>query len=83
MIVCYLILKPILQIATENNAIEKNFFMMFILFFSNWNRFNDTDTKRKNINSRCKSAKNKFFIFFWILIKMYICTKFQKRNKLR
>jgi hypothetical protein len=30
MIVCYLILKPILQIATENNAIEKRIFMMFI-----------------------------------------------------
>lgn len=35
MIVCYLILKPILQMATENNAIEKNnFFMMFILFLA-------------------------------------------------
>lgn len=35
MLVCYLILKPILQIATENNAIEKkNFFMMFILFLA-------------------------------------------------
>jgi hypothetical protein len=38
--------------------------MMFILFFSNWNRFNDTDTKRKaiNIEFKCKSAKNKFYI---------------------
>jgi hypothetical protein len=27
MIVCYLILKPILQIATENNAIEKRIFL--------------------------------------------------------
>ena len=35
MIVCYLILKPILRIATENNTIEKkNFFMMFILFLA-------------------------------------------------
>lgn len=35
MIVCYLILKPILRTATENNAIEKkNFFMMFILFLA-------------------------------------------------
>lgn len=35
MIVCYLILKPILQATTQNNAIEKkNFFMMFILFLA-------------------------------------------------
>lgn len=35
MIFCYLILKPILQATTENNAIEKkNFFMMFILFLA-------------------------------------------------
>lgn len=35
MIVCYLILKPILQVTTQNNAIEKkNFFMMFILFLA-------------------------------------------------
>jgi hypothetical protein len=32
MIVCYLILKPILQIATENNAIEKNFYDVYSLF---------------------------------------------------
>jgi hypothetical protein len=32
MIVCYLILKPILQIATENNAIEKkNFYDVYSL----------------------------------------------------
>ena len=35
MIVCYLILKPILQVTAQNNAIEKkNFFMMFILFLA-------------------------------------------------
>lgn len=35
MIVCYLILKPILQVSIQNNAIEKkNFFMMFILFLA-------------------------------------------------
>ena len=35
MIVCYLILKPILQVTIQNNAIEKiNFFMMFILFLA-------------------------------------------------
>lgn len=35
MIVCYLILKPILQVTTQNNAIEKtNFFMMYILFLA-------------------------------------------------
>lgn len=35
MIVCYLILKPILQVTTQNNAIEKtNFFVMFILFLT-------------------------------------------------
>lgn len=35
MIVCYLILKPILQVTTHNNAIEKkNFFVMFILFLA-------------------------------------------------
>lgn len=35
MIVCYLILKPILQVTAQNNAIEKkNFFMMFILFLT-------------------------------------------------
>ena len=35
MIVCFLILRPILQTTTENNAIEKkNFFMMFILFLA-------------------------------------------------
>jgi hypothetical protein len=33
MIVCYLILKPILQASTQNNVVEKkNFFMLFILF---------------------------------------------------
>ena len=35
MIVCYLILKPILQVTAQNNSIEKkNFFMMFILFLA-------------------------------------------------
>jgi glucan phosphoethanolaminetransferase (alkaline phosphatase superfamily) len=35
MIVCYLILKPILQVTFQNNAVEKkNFFMMFILFLA-------------------------------------------------
>ena len=35
MIVCYLILKHILQVTIQNNAIEKkNFFMMFILFLA-------------------------------------------------
>ncbi len=35
MIVCYLILKPILQVTAQNNTIEKkNFFMMFILFLA-------------------------------------------------
>jgi hypothetical protein len=35
MIFCYLILRPLLQVSTQNNAIErKNFFMMFILFLA-------------------------------------------------
>jgi hypothetical protein len=35
MIICYLILKPILLVTAQNNAIEKkNFFMMFILFLA-------------------------------------------------
>ncbi|MFV8374190.1 hypothetical protein [Flavobacterium sp. LB1P62] len=35
MIFCYLILRPLLQVSTQNNTIErKNFFMMFILFLA-------------------------------------------------
>lgn len=35
MIVCYLILRPLLEVSTHNNTIEKNnFFVMFILFLT-------------------------------------------------
>jgi len=35
MIVCYVILKPILQVTSEENTLEKiNFFMMFIIFLA-------------------------------------------------
>lgn len=35
MIVCYVILKPILQVTNEENTLEKiNFFMMFIIFLA-------------------------------------------------
>ena len=35
MIVCYLFLKPVLQVTSQNNSIEKkNFFAMFILFLA-------------------------------------------------
>ena len=35
MVFCYLILRPLLQVSTQNNIIEKkNFFVMFILFLA-------------------------------------------------
>lgn len=35
MVVCYLILRPVLQASSQNNGIEKkNFFAMFILFLA-------------------------------------------------
>lgn len=35
MIFCYLILRPLLQVSAQNNALEKkNFFIMFILFLA-------------------------------------------------
>lgn len=35
MVFCYLILRPLLQVSTQNNMIEKkNFFVMFILFLA-------------------------------------------------
>jgi hypothetical protein len=35
MVVCYLFLRPVLQVSSQNNSIEKrNFFAMFILFLA-------------------------------------------------